>query len=180
MARSHFPFNFPFFLFRCTPRAPTWGYFHLSSAFQWNFARLGPMTYRCITQDCFGACMLVCGQIFSFFFFRTKKAPLFSDQIGIRRGMRTDVEGEPAVGKISRTAAGRAALLTIVWQEFRFQLCATTLLSSSPSSPLASLLSLSLPACLHHEFVPLSLLQVPSLPFAKTTTYARSRTGVSL
>lgn len=39
--------------------------------------------------------------------------------------MRTDVQGERAVGKITRTAAGGAATLTIVWQEFRFQLCTT-------------------------------------------------------
>lgn len=46
--------------------------------------------------------------------------------------MRTDVEGERAVGKITRTAAGGAASLTIVWQEFRFQLCTALLCSSSP------------------------------------------------
>lgn len=40
-----------------------------------------------------------------------------------------------AVGKISRTAAGRAASLTIVWQQFRFQLCTTLLFSSSPALP---------------------------------------------
>lgn len=40
------------------------------------------------------------------------------------------------MGKISRTAAGGAASLTIVWQQFRFRLCSSTLLfSSSPASP---------------------------------------------
>ena len=56
--------------------------------------------------------------------------------------MRTDVEGEGAVGKITKTAAGRAATLTIVWQEFKFQLFTTLLFSSSPSSRLC----ISLPA----------------------------------
>lgn len=53
--------------------------------------------------------------------------------------MSRDVDGERAVGKISRTAAGGAATLTIVWQEFRFQLCTT---NSSPSPRLC----FSLPA----------------------------------
>lgn len=43
--------------------------------------------------------------------------------------------GQRAVGKISRTAAGSSASLTIVWQEFRFQLCTSLLVSSSPSLP---------------------------------------------
>ena len=84
--------------------------------------------------------MSVCGQIF----LGLRKLLCFGDQIGIRGGMRTDVEGERAVGKITRTAAGGASTLTIVWQEFRFQLCTTLLFSSSPSSPLC----FSLPACI--------------------------------
>lgn len=53
----------------------------------------------------------------------------------IRSVTRADVEGGGAVGKTSRTAAGRAASLTIVWHQFRFQLCTTLLFSSSPASP---------------------------------------------
>lgn len=57
--------------------------------------------------------------------------------------MRTDVEGEWAVGKIKRTAAGGAASLT-VWQEFQFQLC--TSFFFSPSALCSAFL------CLHlHE-----------------------------
>lgn len=50
--------------------------------------------------------------------------------------MRTDVEvgGGSAVGKITRTAAGGAVTLTILWQQFRFQLCTTLLFSSPPLS----------------------------------------------
>lgn len=47
--------------------------------------------------------------------------------------MRTDVEVDGAVGTmITRTAAGAAATLTIVWQELKFQLCTTLVFSSSP------------------------------------------------
>lgn len=51
------------------------------------------------------------------------------------RVRRADVEGGREMGKISRTAAGRRASLTIVWQQFRFQLCTTLFFSSSAASP---------------------------------------------
>lgn len=76
--------------------------------------------------------------------------------------------GGRAVGKVSRTAAGRAASLTIVWQEFRFQLCTTLLVSSSPSWPadifmysVKSSLFFSRPLFppLSSHFLPLSLVR---------------------
>lgn len=69
------------------------------------------------------------GHLFGFLLWKTKN----------KKRNEADVEGEEeeerAVGKISRTAAGSTASLTIVWQEFRFQLCTTLLVSSSPSWP---------------------------------------------
>lgn len=93
--------------------------------------------------------------------------------------MNTDVEGERALGEITRTAAGRAASLTIVWQEFRIQLLSSSLFSFH----LLSSLFLSFPFLFSCTFFltivcPSPLLHPyphpPSLPFAKTTTYTWS------
>lgn len=94
--------------------------------------------------------------------------------------MSTDVEGERALGEITRTAAGGAASLTIVWQEFRIQLCTTLLRSSSPllSFPFRSVPFL--PSCTFFLTIvspsplPHPSPRPPSLPFAKTTTYTWS------
>lgn len=77
--------------------------------------------------------MLVCGQSF----LCLVQLFCFGDQI-IIRGDGNSEWGQMwrswVVGKITRTAAGRAATLTIVWQKFSFQLCTTLLSSSSPST----------------------------------------------
>lgn len=57
----------------------------------------------------------------------------FGDRILIRGEERRN-EDRCAVGKITRTAAGGAVTLTILWQQFRFQLCTTLLFSSPPLS----------------------------------------------
>lgn len=98
--------------------------------------------------------------------------------------MRTDVEVEGVVGKITRTAAGTAATLTTVWQEFKFQLCTTLLFCSSPSTQLCFFLpddicmtdvkfSIYIPICSSSSCLSfsVSLLHVPFFPFAKTTIY---------
>lgn len=115
-------------------------------------------------------------------FFRPKKALEIRSASVEDRGQMW--RGDRAVGKITRTAAGGAATLTIVWQEFRFRLCTTLLFSCSPSSPLRHTFSLPDSICMdavdssifNHLLSQLksclsfsvSLPRIPSLPFCQS------------
>lgn len=173
-------------------------YFHLDFLFLW-YAHFFFFRFHNIsihhTESVFqpsGTLMLVCGQISS----GLRKASLFFvDQIGIGVEMRTDVEGGTSSGKDYQDSCRRSSYsynslagvqISALYHPSLQLLCFLPVVPFSCLPTSAWMLSnrvfltiFSPPVECVPFFLHLSLLHIPSLPFAKTTTHTLRRPAVS-